>query len=90
MRYSHCLGALLPTPSTFAALSAVTLMGDRSLVLVQEPHHKYLRGLLQPAFSKEAVYSYLPAIQALVDRHLAAWQEKGELDNITSSFHLVH
>lgn len=52
-------------------------MGEKSLVLVQEPHHKYLRALLQPAFSKEAVYSYLPAIQALVNRHLASWEAAG-------------
>lgn len=59
-------------------LPAVTLMGEKSLVLVQEPHHKYLRALLQPAFSKEAVHSYLPAIEALVLRHLTSWEDKGE------------
>jgi cytochrome P450 len=46
-------------------------MGEHSLVLVQEPRHKYLRGLLQPAFSGSAIAGYLPAIQALVTRHLA-------------------
>ncbi|WIA32262.1 hypothetical protein OEZ86_003108 [Tetradesmus obliquus] len=58
--------------------SFVALMGEHSLVLVQEPRHKYLRGLLQPAFSGSAISGYLPAIQALVGRHLAEWEAAGE------------
>jgi cytochrome P450 len=53
-------------------------MGEHSLVLVQEPRHKYLRGLLQPAFSGSAIAGYLPAIQGLVTRHLAEWEAAGE------------
>jgi len=71
---------LLSCPSfccCFAA-AAVALMGEHSLVLVQEPRHKYLRGLLQPAFSGSAISGYLPAIQALVGRHLAEWEAAGE------------
>lgn len=58
--------------------NTVRLMGEDSLVLVQEPRHKYLRGLLQPAFSAQATQGYLPAIQDLVCRHLAAWEAAGE------------
>jgi cytochrome P450 len=53
-------------------------MGEHSLVLVQEPRHKYLRSLLQPAFSGSAIAGYLPAIQQLVLRHLAEWEAAGE------------
>lgn len=56
---------------------AVKMMGDKNLVLVQEPRHKYLRTLLQPAFSKEAVNSYLPDIQALVEGYIEAWAAAG-------------
>lgn len=54
------------------------MMGDKNLVLVQEPRHKYLRTLLQPAFSKEAVNSYLPDIQALVEGYIQEWAAAGE------------
>jgi hypothetical protein len=54
-------------------------MGEHSLVLVQEPRHKYLRGLLQPAFSGAAIAGYLPAMQQLVTRHLAEWEAVGEV-----------
>ena len=39
--------------------------------------HATLRALLQPAFSAEAIKTYLPAIQALVARHLGDWQAAG-------------
>jgi hypothetical protein len=49
---------------------AVKLLGANGLLLTQGARHKYLRGLLTPAFSYEAVASYLPLIQELVSRHI--------------------
>lgn len=41
------------------------LMAANSLILLQQPAHQYLRGLLQPAFSAQAIAGHLPAIQQL-------------------------
>jgi len=52
-------------------------MGENSLLVVSGPQHKYLRGLLAPAFSPEAVSRYTPQIAQLVTRHLADWAAAG-------------
>lgn len=52
-------------------------MGEDSLLVVSGPQHKYLRGLLAPAFSPEAVSRYTPQIAQLVTRHLADWAAAG-------------
>jgi len=55
-----------------------TLLGRDNLLVVKDPvRHAKLRALLQPAFSAEAIKSYLPAIQALVARHLDDWCTAG-------------
>ena len=53
-------------------------MGEDSLLVVSGPKHKYLRGLLAPAFSPESVASYTPQIVQLVERHLADWAAAGD------------
>jgi cytochrome P450 len=55
-----------------------TLLGKDNLLVVKDSlRHATLRALLQPAFSAEAIRTYLPAIQALVARHLGDWQAAG-------------
>jgi hypothetical protein len=47
------------------------LLGPTSILVVPEPRHSYLRGLMQPAFTPEAVSSALPR----VERVLSGWME---------------
>jgi cytochrome P450 len=53
-------------------------LGKDSLIQVADPQHRYLRGLLTPAFTPEAVASYLPQIVELMQRHLQEWADAGE------------
>lgn len=53
-------------------------MGSDSLLQATDPRHKYLRGLLAPAFSPEAVGSYVPAIVSLMQRHVQEWAAAGD------------
>lgn len=62
-----------PPPS-----STVKLMGTDSLIQAADTRHRYLRGLLAPAFTPEAVASYLPQIVELMQRHLGEWADAGE------------
>lgn len=56
----------------------VRMLGEDSLINVSDPQHKYLRGLLTPAFTPEAVAGYLPQIVDLMQRHLQEWADAGE------------
>lgn len=56
----------------------VGLLGKDSLIQVADPQHRYLRGLLSPAFTPEAVAGYLPQIVDLMQRHLKEWADAGE------------
>lgn len=77
---------LLPKASTNLCLllslilmpPTATLLGKDNLLVVKDPvRHAKLRALLQPAFSADAIKTYLPAIEALVARHLGDWQAAG-------------
>lgn len=59
-------------------MPAVGLLGKDSLINVADPKHRYLRGLLSPAFTPEAVAGYLPQIVDLMSRHLKEWADAGE------------
>jgi cytochrome P450 len=52
-------------------------MGEESLLVKSGAEHKYLRALLAPAFSPEAVAGYVPQVVSLVEHHLAAWAAAG-------------
>ncbi|WIA10314.1 hypothetical protein OEZ85_010506 [Tetradesmus obliquus] len=54
-----------------------TLVGQHSLLMVQEPRHKYLRNLIMPAFSPEAIERLTPRMVAVVSRYLDAWAAAG-------------
>lgn len=55
------------------------LFGGRSLPLLDgEVHAARKRAVLQ-GFSREALASYLPAIQGSVERYLRSWSEEGEV-----------
>eukprot|EP00878_Enallax_costatus_P006453 GHUV01006765.1.p1 GENE.GHUV01006765.1~~GHUV01006765.1.p1 ORF type:complete len:278 (+),score=70.74 GHUV01006765.1:164-997(+) len=55
-----------------------TLLGEDSLLIVADPNrHKYLRTLLQPAFSADSIATYLQDIQSLIERHVAGWEAAG-------------
>jgi cytochrome P450 len=49
--------------------TAATLLGKDNLLVVKDSaRHLKLRTLLQPAFSADAIRTFLPAIEALVAR----------------------
>lgn len=52
-----------------------TLMGRHNLLTLQEPAHKHLRALLQPAFTAEAVGVQMPRIVAVMDKYLQRWAD---------------
>ncbi|KAF6258855.1 cytochrome P450 [Scenedesmus sp. NREL 46B-D3] len=54
-------------------LSSRSLLGDQSLLMVPEPQHKYLRNLIMPAFTNEAIERLVPRMEAVLDRHLGRW-----------------
>lgn len=76
---------LPPLPSTphqtnkhTHAPTSADLLGKNCLLVVKNPaRHTYLRTLVQPAFSADAIKAYLPAIEALVARHLSDWEAAG-------------
>lgn len=77
---SSCFSTPPPAPTLHTPVHAppATLLGKDNLLVVKDPlRHATLRALLQPAFSAEAIKTYLPAIQALVARHLGDWQVAG-------------
>jgi cytochrome P450 len=58
--------------------AAADLLGQDNLLVVKDPaRHAQLRALLAPAFAADAIKAYLPAIEALVARHLGDWQAAG-------------
>lgn len=52
---------------------AVALLGADTLVLAADPQHKYLRGLLTPAFSNDAINRYAPGVQRLQPCPMLMW-----------------
>lgn len=54
------------------------MLGQDNLLVVKDAaRHAQLRALLAPAFAADAIKAYLPAIEALVARHLGDWQAAG-------------
>lgn len=53
---------------------AVELLGPQSMLIVQEPRHRFLRGLMQPAFTAEAIATTLPLVTEVVDTYLSNWE----------------
>lgn len=69
---------ILPCCCVLFLQHTVGLLGKDSLIQVSDPQHKYLRGLLSPAFTPEAVANYLPQIVDLMQRHLQEWADAGD------------
>jgi cytochrome P450 len=46
------------------------LLGTNNLLAVPEPRHSYLRRLIMPAFSSEAVTLLLPRMETVLDKYL--------------------
>jgi hypothetical protein len=56
---------------------AGTLFGKNAMLAVPEPRHSFLRNLMQPAFTPEAVGRYLPRVEVVVGRWLSSWADAG-------------
>lgn len=57
--------------------SAGLLLGHLSLLMLPEPQHKYLRNLIMPAFTNEAIERLVPRMEAVLQRYLDAWADAG-------------
>ena len=55
------------------------LFGGRSLPLLDGDVHAARKRAVLQGFSREALASYLPAIQAIVERYLRAWSDEAEV-----------
>ena len=51
-----------------------------SVVFVDPPDHTRIRGLFQAAFTRKALAALTPRIEALVDRYLDEFAERGEME----------
>jgi cytochrome P450 len=49
------------------------LLGDKCLTMLNGEEHRERRRLLMPHFSQQAMREFVPTIQAITERHLAAW-----------------
>jgi hypothetical protein len=63
-----CLSLLPPAGS---------LLGEQSLLMLPEPQHKYLRNLIMPAFTNEAIERLVPRMEAVLARYLDTWASAG-------------
>lgn len=54
-------------------ISAERLMGDKSLLTVQEPRHRYLRNLVMPAFTNEAIEKLTERMERVIGSYLDKW-----------------
>jgi cytochrome P450 len=59
--------------ATAAAAAAAKLLGQDHLLAVQDPQHKYLRGLIMPAFTPDSIASLAPRMVAVLGRYLERW-----------------
>lgn len=50
-------------------------MGLQRLLTVQQPRHSYLRNLVMPAFTPQAVEALTPRLVAVVTAYLEKWAE---------------
>jgi cytochrome P450 len=57
-----------------------TLFAGRCLPLMDGADHRARKQFIMAAFTPEAVASYVPTIQRLVDAHLDRWSQAGEVD----------
>eukprot|EP00879_Flechtneria_rotunda_P003830 GHRR01004070.1.p1 GENE.GHRR01004070.1~~GHRR01004070.1.p1 ORF type:complete len:300 (+),score=122.02 GHRR01004070.1:648-1547(+) len=58
-------------------LSGRSLLGEESLLLAPEPRHKYLRNLIMPAFSNEAIDKLVPRMEKVLQKYLDKWADAG-------------
>lgn len=54
-------------------ISAGELLGSQNLLQVPEPRHKYLRNLIMPAFTSEAIEKLVPRMETVLKRYLDKW-----------------
>ncbi len=74
-----------PAVAADGLYTQVLLAGERSMLFMDDPDHRRLRGLVNQAFSKRATESSRPRIQAIVDELLDAMaSERGPVDLITA------
>lgn len=55
------------------------LLGGRSLGVIDGPEHRTRKKQVLAGFGREALTSYVPAMQRIVERAFARWQQAGEV-----------
>eukprot|EP00878_Enallax_costatus_P002591 GHUV01002773.1.p1 GENE.GHUV01002773.1~~GHUV01002773.1.p1 ORF type:complete len:523 (+),score=179.47 GHUV01002773.1:316-1884(+) len=55
------------------------LLGPQNLLQAPEPRHKYLRNLIMPAFTAEAIEKLVPRMETVLHRFLNNWADVGQV-----------
>jgi cytochrome P450 len=60
--------------STLPLLLPAAIFGKHALVMIKDPaRHKYLRTLITPAYTPEAIAGLVPRMEAVVTKYSARW-----------------
>lgn len=60
-----------------AAVRSEEPMGHKSIIMMDPPEHRHMRGLVNKVFTPRAIEAMRPLVTRLVDRHLAATDPAG-------------
>lgn len=60
-----------------AAVRSEEPMGHKSIIMMDPPEHRHMRGLVNKVFTPRAIEAMRPLVTALVDRHLGATDPAG-------------
>jgi cytochrome P450 len=73
-------GEQAPAQARAAEAATHGFLGGRSMISVDEPDHRRLRGLVSKAFTPRYISSLRPGIQKIADELLASVQERHAMD----------
>ncbi|KAI8464385.1 MAG: cytochrome P450 [Monoraphidium minutum] len=68
-------GTIGPAQQGFGRMRDI--FGQDNLIVAPEPRHSYLRKLIMPAFTSEAIESTMPRMAAVLARYLESWADGG-------------
>lgn len=60
-----------------AAVRSEESMGHRSIIMMDPPEHRHMRGLVNKVFTPRAIEAMRPLVTGLIDRHLGATDPAG-------------
>ncbi|KIY92992.1 Cytochrome P450 26C1 [Monoraphidium neglectum] len=65
----------ITTTAPAGLVSSRQLLGSENMLMVPEPRHSYLRKLVMPAFTNEAIEKLIPRMEAVLRKHLDSWAD---------------